>query len=114
MHFVRRATRAPLCLLPFILGLAACAENRASLFVQQVNVPVAGGQGAGCTVVADPTNPFISRGTLDIALSGVYGANLLVANQLITVGNASRARAETDWVNLQGAEVRLEDARGVE
>jgi hypothetical protein len=99
-----------------LLALAAvgCQDSRAMIYIQQVSQPVAGGSGSGCKIDATPTNPFISRGTLDLAFGRPYAATFLVGNQLIARGDRIRSRAESDRVDLQGAEVRIEDANGNE
>lgn len=78
------------------------------LFVRQAQARVASGAN-GCTVDNSPSSLFITEGTLDLAFRTEYTAALLVGNQLVARGNSSQLRTETSRVELQGAEVRLED-----
>lgn len=115
MHASERARWIPpLCGMLAALAAAGCQDSRAEIFIQQVNLPVPGAAGGGCKVDSTPTNPTTSTGTLDLAFGVGYQADFLVGSQLVARGDRLRARAETDRVELQGAEVRIEDASGNE
>jgi hypothetical protein len=90
------------------LGGTGCAEDQSMLFVRQVQARVASGA-TGCTVDNSPSSLVITEGTLDLAFRTEYTAALLVGNQLVARGNSSQLRTETSRVQIEGAEVRLED-----
>lgn len=95
------------------LGVApGCADNDSSLFIRQAQVPVAGQQGAACTIDGSPTSLFITKGVLDVAFSTQYTAFLLVGSQLVQRGDPTTMKSETSRIHLEGTEVRLEDASG--
>jgi hypothetical protein len=104
---LRRTLIGALALWPAALGMTSCADNESTIFIRQVNVPVS--SGTGCTVEASPTNPFITRGLLDLAFRSQYVATLLVGNQLVPRGSATQARTETARVAIQGTEVHAVD-----
>lgn len=89
-------------------SVSSCADNDTSLYVAAVLAP----QAPACTFTADPSATQLLRGTLDVALNRSYSAVLLVANQLAPRGDKAQLRAETQGVELRGAEVRLTDAKG--
>lgn len=90
------------------LGSSGCAEDQSMLFVRQAQARIASGA-TGCTVENSPSSLFITQGTLDLAFRTEYTAALLVGNQLVARGNSSQLRTETSRVEIEGAEVRLED-----
>ena len=97
------------------LGMAvtsACAHDDSSMFVYDVLAPQLVSSGAVCFFTADPTQAFISSGTLDVALTDSYNAEYLVANQLVQQGNSNQFMTETSRINVQGAIVRITDASG--
>jgi hypothetical protein len=93
------------------IGGVGCADSESMLFIRQAQARVSGGTN-GCTVDSSPSSLFITEGTLDLAFRTEYTAALLVGNQLVARGNASQLRTETSRVQIEGAEVRLEDASG--
>jgi len=92
-------------------GGQGCADSESMIFIRQVNVPVPGGA-TGCTVTADPAALTMPQGSLDVAFRLHYDAALLVGNQLVNRGSREQLRTETASVQIEGAEVRLEDASG--
>jgi hypothetical protein len=92
------------------LGGTGCADSESMLFVRQAQARVQTGA-AGCTVDSSPGSLFITEGTLDLAFRTEYSAALLVGNQLVGRGNSSQLRTETSRVQIEGAEVRLEDGQ---
>jgi hypothetical protein len=90
----------------------ACTHDDSSMFVLDVLAPQLVSNGAACFFTSDPTQPFISSGTLDVGLAGEYNAEYLVGNQLIQQGNTDQLRTETSRITVQGAIVRITDANG--
>src|SRR5262245_8621497 len=90
------------------LGASGCAEDQSMLFVRQAQARVPSGT-SGCTADNSPSSLVITEGTLDLAFRTEYTAALLVGNQLVPRGNSSQLRTETSRVQIEGAEVRLED-----
>ena len=95
------------------LGAMGCAEDQSMLFVRQAQARVPSGT-SGCTADNSPSSLVITDGTLDLAFRTEYTAALLVGNQLVARGNSSQLRTETSRVQIEGAEVRLEDGEKVE
>jgi len=93
-------------------GLSGCVHDDSSIFIQQVLQPGLVSAGQQCSFKADPTEPYITQGSLDISLSGAYWAEYLVGNQLIAQSSPNQLQTETSDVNLQGAEVRVTDGQG--
>ncbi len=88
---------------------AACAHDDSTIFIRYVlQPPVASGN--GCLYSSDPSQPYISSGTLDIAFTTSYYAEFLVGNQMTPRGSVESNRTETSRVILQGAIVRVTDA----
>lgn len=89
--------------------IAACADNRASLYIRQVQAPT----DTDCTYSNDPEGgALISSGKLDLVLNEVlqedYKLVLLVANQMVRRSDATKLRSESDITILTYADVRLE------
>jgi hypothetical protein len=94
---------------------SACAHDDSSLFVQNVIFPQPQGAGTECTYTANPSQLFLSVGTLDTAFRNDYEAVFLLANQLVAVAgqsNSTEVMTETNDINIQGAIVRVTDAAG--
>ena len=91
---------------------AGCVHDDSSFFVQNVIFPTPQGAGTECIYTANPTQSFLSKGTLDTAFRSEYDAVFLVANQLVTESNPNQAQTETSNINIQGAIVRDTDAAG--
>jgi hypothetical protein len=91
---------------------AGCVHDDSSFFVQNVIFPQPQGAGTECTFTANPSQLFLSRGTLDTAFRSEYDAEFLVANQLVTESNPNQVQTETSNINIQGAIVRDTDAAG--
>jgi hypothetical protein len=104
---------AGLAVVTGALSLAAgCVHDDSSFFVQNVIFPQPQGAGTECTFTANPSQTFLSRGTLDTAFRSEYDAEFLVANQLVTESNPNQVQTETSNINIQGAIVRDTDAAG--
>lgn len=87
----------------------ACVDNDQSLYIKQVMAPPTGGD---CTFQADPSQPALFEGTMDVALRSSYQAVVLVGNQMIARSDNLGARAESNKAHLDGAIVRITDANG--
>lgn len=112
-RFVRHLLVSATFASALALGAApGCADNESSIFIRQAQLPVAGQQGALCTIDSSPTSLFITHGALDVAFSTQYTAFLLVGNQLVQRGESTTVKTETSRVRLEGSEVSLEDAAG--
>jgi hypothetical protein len=90
---------------------SACVHDDSSFFVQAAIYPQPQGSGT-CTYTANPSQNFISHGTLDVAFARQYRAVFLLANQLVAQSNPNQVQTETANINVQGAIVRDTDAAG--
>jgi hypothetical protein len=93
--------------------IAACADNRASLYIRQVQLPT----DDKCAYNNDPeAAQMASPGLLDIGLAARGGLDysllLLVSNQMVRRSDSTKLRSESDIVNLTYADVRLETLDG--
>jgi hypothetical protein len=92
------------------VSLAACAHDDSTLFVFDV---LAGNASSnGCTFTADPTQPVISGGTLDVGLTPEYAATFLVANQMVTQADPAIPQTESAFITISHANVRITYADG--
>ncbi len=97
------------------LFVASCAHNDSSLFVRQVMAPTGGATGGGgCSYKSDPTQPFLSSGTIDVAFLASYRPIVLVGSQLAQQRASEDSKTETSRVSLQGATVTVSDTQGAE
>ncbi|MEO8796373.1 MAG: hypothetical protein ABI551_00685, partial [Polyangiaceae bacterium] len=94
-------------------AFAACASNDASIVVRQIVAPPQPQNGA-CVYTADPTQPLISSGTMDVGLIASYTPTILVSNQLIARADTNNVKAETARITLQGAVVHVSDTNNNE
>jgi hypothetical protein len=94
------------------VAVSACAHDDSTIFVRQVLAPQSVAAGQQCIFTPDPTQPFLSSGTLDFLLRPEYDAMFLVANQMVPRGDPNAPATETSFVTLQGAEVRILDSMG--
>jgi hypothetical protein len=94
------------------IAMPACAHNDSSLFVQDVLAPQLVATGQTCLYTTDPTQPFISSGTLDVGLKAEYTPTFLVGNQLVSQSNSQQLQTETSTITIQGAVVRITDSSG--
>lgn len=86
----------------------SCATNNSSLFL----VGVMDIAQSACVAKPDNTGPFLTSGTLDVAIASGYTAVVLVGNQLTQLGSSEQLRTETSRVSLRGAEVQLTTLEG--
>jgi hypothetical protein len=94
------------------LAAAACVHNDSTLYVQDVLAAPFVTPGQTCTFSADPSQTFISSGTLDIALRNSYFAWFLLGNQMVAEANSQQLQTETSTITVQGAVVRITNASG--
>ncbi|HXN33065.1 MAG TPA: hypothetical protein VN894_14440 [Polyangiaceae bacterium] len=104
-----------LAALSVIAGVSAafpaCVHDDSTIFVQSVLAPQTSTQpGTACSFTADPTQPFLSSGTLDLELRPEYGAKFLIGNQMVAQANSSQLQTETSRVNIFHAIVRITTA----
>jgi hypothetical protein len=92
--------RLPMVAMVLLLG--ACAENRETLFVRQVQVPQ-----DDCTISDDAEGLFRTGGVLDVAFQGEYVLTPLLENQMIARQSRESLRVESNGVQVDGAIVRL-------
>jgi hypothetical protein len=92
--------------------IVACQHNDSSLFVSNVLYPTPVSQGQTCQFTADPNQPVLSVGSLDIGFRNTYSATFLVGNQLVAQANSQNLKTETSIINIEGAIVKVTDAAG--
>jgi hypothetical protein len=90
----------------------ACVHDNSTLFVYDVLAPNFVTAGMACTFTADPTQPVISSGTMDVALTPEYTAVFLVANQIVPRGDPTQPHTETSYIKIEGAVVTITDSSG--
>jgi hypothetical protein len=90
----------------------ACVHDNSSIFVSNVLAPQYVSAGMACSFTADPTQPVIATGTLDLGLVGEYSAVFLVGNQLVPRGDPNQPQTETAIVTIEGAVIRVVDSNG--
>jgi hypothetical protein len=90
----------------------ACTHDDSSFFIQNVLAQQLVTPGQQCSYTADPTQPQVSSGVLDVDFRQQYDAMFLVGNQLVPQANAAQGRTETAAINIQGAIVRITDSSG--
>ncbi len=107
---LRQLSLAALFVAPSIASGLACAENRESIYIAAVLDKSGLGEGA-CTMTCTGGGiTFRDHGYLDVRYANHYPAALAVFNQLLERQSKAKAAAESSFVNLEGAEVRLTDA----
>jgi len=93
-------------------AVPACVHDDSTIFVSDVLAPQYVTAGMACSFTADPTQPIIASGTLDVGLALNYTAVFLVGNQIVPMGNPNQPQTETSFVTLEGAVVRIVDSNG--
>jgi len=92
----------------------ACADDDGSIFIHSALAPPTSRTGNSCTYTADPTQPALAQGLLDVGARDTYLVQLLVGNQMIQRGDPTAPRAESNRVHLDGAVVRVTDEKGAD
>jgi hypothetical protein len=93
---------------------SACVHDDSTIFVRNVMAPKFAAAGTQCTWQADPTQPVISSGALDLALRSQYDAIFLLGNQMVAQVNGNQLQNETSIVKIDGAVVRITNKDGVQ
>ncbi len=102
-----------LSLATLLLGTGqGCADTDNTIFIRQAISPPVAAAGGGCTYTSDPTQPGISQGTMDLALTDEYSPSLLVGNQLQNRKNPSEIRVDTGAVSIEGVVTTVRDPSG--
>jgi len=84
----------------------ACADNESSLFVRLVQAP-----DEMCQYPTPGSDvQFFPRGTMDVRVTSIYTAALIVGNQVVPRGDAEQIRTETSRIQLYAADVNILDA----
>lgn len=97
-----------------VVVVSACSHDDSSIFIRQVMAPQGSTAGTVCSYKADPTQPGLFTGTVDVAFLASYRPVVLVGNQLISQQAASSFKTETSRVTLQGATVTVTDTNGTQ
>lgn len=91
----------------------ACVHDDSTIFIQSVLAAQTSTQpGAICTYNADPMQPFISSGVLDLELKPEYEGEFLIGNQMVATANSSQLQTETSVATISHATVRITTADG--
>jgi hypothetical protein len=90
----------------------ACVHDNSTIFVSDVLAPQFVTSGMSCVFTADPTQPVLGEGRLDVGLTSEYTAVILVGNQIVPRGDPNQPHTETSFVTLEGAVVRIVDSGG--
>ncbi len=101
MKHIWKGASALVLLGATVLALApGCVENEGSFFIISAKSPSCG----STTVDSDD----LGSGTLDTVYGGgAYRATLLLGNQLVRRGNASKLQIETSRISLTGVDVEI-------
>jgi hypothetical protein len=95
-------------------AVPACVHDDSTIFVSDVLAPQYVTAGMACSFTADPTQPIIASGVLDVGLTSNYTAVFLVGNQIVPRGDPNQPQTETSFVTLEGAVVRIVDSNGTQ
>jgi hypothetical protein len=87
--------------------LASCTDNRATFFVRDIKIPT-----DDCYIQADRNAPYRSSGTLDVALRDNYLISPLMENAMTSSLPLSPTTAESNRIQITGAQVRLNSEDG--
>lgn len=90
----------------------ACVHDNSTIFVSNVLAPSFVTSGMTCTFTADPTQPVLAQGALDVGLRTEYIAEVLVGNQLVPQADPNQPHTETSFVTVEGAVIRIVDPNG--
>jgi hypothetical protein len=90
--------------------VSACAHDDSTLFVRDVLAPQFVANGNACVYTDQPTQTFISAGTLDLAIRTEYRPVDLVGNQMVPRGDPNSPMTETSYVTIDHAVVRVTES----
>lgn len=104
------------CASALVIGAAlpACVENDQSIFIRSVLAPSTNRQNGACVYTGDPQQPELFRGIVDVGIRDNYRAVVLVGSQMLSRGDPSSARVESNRVHLNGAIVRVQEPNGAQ
>lgn len=91
--------------LAIVSGMGAapgCAHDDQTLVLRAVLAPP-----DDCIYTPDSTRPFLPTGIVDLGLRSEYSPTVLMMNQMVTRGDPAQARAESNRIVIEGAEVRV-------
>jgi hypothetical protein len=95
-----------------LIALAACEDNRGSIFIRGVVPAEVDATTGGCTI--DPaSDTLLSGGTVDVGLTTGYTLDLSVANQMIARADRSTLSAEVNRVTFNRAEIRISSSTAI-
>ncbi|MFO0678264.1 MAG: hypothetical protein U0169_17135 [Polyangiaceae bacterium] len=98
-----------------LLGLAAvstsCADNYTSIIVRGVLAPPTANSSV-CLYTADPSQPMITSGVMDVAFTQLYTPAILVGNQMLTRASRDNVRTETNRAVIKGVIAKVTDSNG--
>jgi hypothetical protein len=113
MNRIAKHLAAGVCLVGLgVASATACVHDDSTLFIRNALSPPNVMLGMGCIYTADPTQTFISGGTLDVDFRSTYDAEFLVGNQMVDQGDPTKPATETSRITLKGAIVRITDTSG--
>jgi len=81
-----------------------CVENRATLYIESVLGQ--SGDSDECDITP-PGEVFVASGSFDPGSGTSYVAYLVVANQMVPLGDNDTLRPETSRIQLEGAEISM-------
>jgi hypothetical protein len=97
-----------------VASFPGCVHDNSTLFVADVLAPQFVTAGMACTFTADPTQPVLAEGTMDVGLTSEYNAELLVGNQIVPRGDPTQPHTETSIISVEGAVVTITDSTGAQ
>lgn len=91
------------------LASGGCVENRTTMYIESVL-----GQSSDSDEcdITPPGEIFVASGSYDPGAGRPYVAYLVVANQMVPLGDNDTLRPETSRIQLEGAEVRVPGEEG--
>ena len=91
-----------------VASVPSCADNHESIFVAGVLALTY----PACTATPDPTATLLAGGIMELKLTNQYQAWLLVGSQLLALGQPATSAAESNRVQMSGADIQLNDSSG--
>lgn len=81
-----------------------CVDNRATLYIESVLAQDPAGEECDLT---PPGDLYMGSGRFDPGSGGAYIAHLVIANQMVPLGDNDTLRPETSRIQMEGAEVSI-------
>ena len=111
--FFRHVVVGTLTSAALFVGASGCTDAANDVYIVSVMANSTAGTSGGCgTLTADPSQPMLFGGTLDLVFANQYVAHVLVGSQILGRASKTPLRAESSVVQLQGTEVSIEDNKG--